>query len=120
MESGNSGGGIIIAAIMGLIWFVVMVVMIASLWKIYVKAGKPGWACLIPFYNMWVFAEICGKEGWWGLLCLIPFLGLIFAIILLLEFLKKFGMPAWHIILVLLFAIIYYPYLAFSDAQYQG
>ena len=67
----------------------VMIVLIAANWKIFMKAGKPGWAILIPIYNVIVMLQIVGK-------------------------------PLWHVLLALLFGVVYYPYIAFSDAEYQG
>ena len=46
-----------------LIYLVVVILMIVGMWKVYSKAGKPGWASIIPIYNGWVFFEIAGKPG---------------------------------------------------------
>ena len=55
-------------AVVFVIYAAVAVLMIASQWKVYTKAGKPGWACLIPIYNLIVLLEIAGKPTWWILL----------------------------------------------------
>jgi TonB family protein len=41
-------------------------------WNVFVKAGWPGWAALIPFYNAYVLLKIGGKSGWWLPLFFIP------------------------------------------------
>ncbi|HHS12687.1 MAG TPA: hypothetical protein ENN03_02835 [bacterium] len=46
-----------------IIYLVVMILLIVSLWKVYVKAGKPGWGCLIPFYNIYLLLEIAGMSS---------------------------------------------------------
>lgn len=97
----------------------VFVLMIVSMWKIYAKAGKPGWASLIPFYNMWVLAEICGKPGWWGLLCLIPYAGIVFLILLYIDLAKRFGKGAGYAVGLILLGIVFFPMLAFGDARYH-
>src|SRR5437588_224379 len=72
-------------AIAGLIWLVFVVLMIVSLWKIFTKAGQPGWASIIPIYNLYILLKICGRPGWWILLMLIPFVNFIIAIIVLID-----------------------------------
>ncbi|MFO0844487.1 MAG: DUF5684 domain-containing protein [Gemmataceae bacterium] len=46
-------------------------------WKLFTKAGEPGWASLIPIYNMLVMARICGRPEVFGLVYLIPCVGAI-------------------------------------------
>jgi hypothetical protein len=88
-------------------------------WKIFTKAGKPGWAILIPIYNIIVMLEIVKKPWWWLLLIFIPFVNFIIALLIMVNLIKSFGQPGWHIILALFFSYIYYPYLAFSSAEYN-
>ena len=80
------------------------ILMIAAWWKIFTKAGQPGWACIIPIYNLYVWCKIVGRPWWWILLMLIPFVNFIILIILGL----------------LLLPIIFFPILGFGSAQYQG
>jgi hypothetical protein len=61
-------------------WLAITIFLIAAQWKIYTKAGQPGWACIIPIYNVYVMLKIVGKPWWWLLLMLIPFVNLIYAI----------------------------------------
>lgn len=103
-----------------IVYLAILIVNIAAWWKIFEKAGKPGWAVLVPIYNIIVFLEIVGKPVWWIVLFIIPIVGLIVAIICLIELLKKFAMPGWHVILAIFGGLIYFPYLAFTDAKIQG
>lgn len=96
------------------------IVMIVSEWVIFTKAGKPGWAIIIPIYNIIVMLEIVEKPLWWIILLLIPGVNAVFGIIILYNLVLKFGQPGWHVILAILFGIIYFPYLAFSKASYQA
>ena len=48
-----------------LIAIAVVVVVIIGEWKMYKKAGKKGWECIIPFYSNWVYADIAGLNWWW-------------------------------------------------------
>ena len=114
------GGGEGIGAIGVLLWLAIVIFYIATLWKIFTKAGKPGWASIIPIYNTWVLCEIGGKPGWWFLLMMIPFLGIIFYIIVLIGVAENFGKGAGFAIGMLLLSFIFFPILAFGSAQYRG
>lgn len=126
--SGSSGVGWLLifiplfAVLLGLAIF-----EIVAVWRVYEKAGKPGWACLIPIYNYWVFAEIAGKPGWWGLallLSVIPVIGTIFAVIVMvilsIGVARNFGKSdAFGVIGLWLFSAVGVPMLAFGPATYQ-
>src|SRR5258706_4694183 len=108
------------AAIGVIIYLAIVGFLIASVWKTFVKAGKPGWACLVPIYNLMVMAEIAGKPNWYGLLCLIPFVGIIFAIIIIAGVATAFGKSVGFAIGLILLGIVFWPILGFGDARYQG
>lgn len=103
-----------------LIGIVIMVLMIISNWKIYTKAGKPGWACLIPIYNIIVLLEIVGKPWWWLLLMLIPFVNLVLAIWMLNLLSKSFGHGTGFTLGLLFLSVIFYPILGFGSSKYIG
>ncbi len=111
-------------AMMGLGIFAVSltftVIVIASLWKIFTKAGKPGWAAIIPIYNVIVLLEIVGKPVWWIILLIVPIANLIVSIIVGIELAKTFGKGTGFGIGLALLSIIFYPILAFGNAQYIG
>ena len=98
----------------------ILLLIIVSLWKIFEKAGKPGWASIVPIYNIIVMLEIVGKPVWWLLLLFIPFVGLIVSIMLVFELAKKFGKGGGFALGLVLLPIIFYPILAFGDAKYEG
>ncbi|TGL65918.1 DUF5684 domain-containing protein [Leptospira sarikeiensis] len=113
----NSGSGIAVAITI-IVYLAIAVVFIISFWKILEKAGKPGWAALIPIYNLIVLLEVVGRPGWWIILYFIPCVGLVISIITAIDLAKSFGKSAGYAVL-LIFAIGY-PLLAFSDAKYVG
>ena len=63
------------SAMFSLIFFVVelaiITVMIVATWKLYKKAGEPGWAAIVPFYNSYIMYKISGKKNlfWGSLVC---------------------------------------------------
>jgi hypothetical protein len=103
-----------------IIWLLVVVVMIAAMWKIFTKAGQPGWASLIPIYNIYIWCKIVGRPGWWVILMLIPFVNFIIAIILCIDLAKCFGNGVGFGLGLAFLGIIFFPILGFGSSQYVG
>ncbi len=103
-----------------LIELLVVVVAIAGLWKTFDKAGKPGWAAIVPIYNVIVMLEIAGKPLWWIVLFLIPLVNLVVAILVSIAIAEKFGKSAGFGVGLALLSFIFYPILGFGDAQFVG
>jgi hypothetical protein len=121
-EYGGGGDGIIAAlgAVGMLIYVGVIVLVLAGMWKVFTKAGEPGWAAIVPIYNAIVLAKIAGKEPWWGVLLLIPCVGIIIAFILSIAVAEKFGKGTGFGIGMALLPFVFYPILGFGSAQYEG
>jgi len=120
---GRGGAGLIGALFGGaffLVWLAVIVLIFVSLWKIFEKAGKPGWAGIVPIYNAIVLLEIVGRPIWWFVLLLVPCVGIVVGIILCIDLAKSFGKDAGYGIGLALLGFIFFPMLAFGDARYVG
>jgi hypothetical protein len=92
--------------------------IIAS-WKIFTKAGQPGWGIFIPIYNIYLGVKIAGKPGWWVLLYFIPLVNLVIAIIVMIDVAKAFGKStAWGVFLLFLFSFIGIPILGYGKSTY--
>lgn len=102
-----------------LIWLLITVVVIAGMWKTFVKAGKPGWAAIIPIYNFVVLCEIAGKPGWWVVLLFVPVVNFVILIVLSIAVAKKFGKGTGYGLGLAFLGIIFYPMLGFGDARYD-
>ena len=98
---------------------VIAVIMIVANWKVFTKAGKPGWASIIPLYNMYVMFEIAGMNGWMFLLTFIPIVNIIIQIMLYLNLAKKFGKSTGFAIGLILLNPIFLLMLAFGNAEYN-
>ena len=124
MESQAGAGilGAIIAAMMGfmLVMLAVAVFLIVCMWRVFSKAGQPGWAAIIPFYNIYVLCKVAGKPGWWLILFLIPVVNFVIAILVCLGLAKNFGKGPGFGIGLLLLSFIFLPILAFGSAEYCG
>lgn len=121
--------GIMLAALAAVMipLLIVLAIVYIAFWRIFSKAGQPGWAALIPVYNTIVTLEVQGRPVWWIVFYLIapvPIVGslsvLVMYIIMCLDLAKQFGkgggFAAGLIFLFPIFILI----LAFGGAQYQG
>jgi len=110
-----------IAIFIYLLYIAIAVFVIASVWTVYKKAGKPGWACIVPIYSELVLLEIVGKPWWWLLMFFIPGVNLVFAIWAYNMLSKSFGKTEGFTVGLILLPIVFFPILAFSkDITYQG
>jgi hypothetical protein len=102
-----------------LICAIALLVIVAQ-WKVFVKAGQPGWAAIIPIYNIYIMTKIGGKPGIWTLWCLIPIVNIIFVIWLYNMISKSFGKDEGFTVGLFLLGVIFWPILGFGSSKYQG
>ena len=107
-------------AIIGLVSLGICIFFIACLWRLFTKAGEPGWASIVPIYNIFVMLKIAGKPGWWFILLCIPGVNFIISILVGISLAERFGKTAGFGIGLALLGFIFLPILAFGDAQYLG
>ena len=115
--------GAAFGAIMCVYYIFIMVlvaVMMVSMWKMFVKAGKPGWAAIVPVYNIIVLLEIVGKPAWWVILFFIPVVNLVASILVYIEIAKAFGKGTGFAVGMVLLPYVFFPMLGFGSAKYQG
>ncbi len=108
----------------GIILFIIFalaisIFLIVAYWKVFEKAGQPGWGVLIPIYNIYLFLVIAGRPGWWLILYLIPLVNFVIAIIVNIDIAKNFGKDAAFGLGLTFLGVIFYPILAFGSATYQ-
>ena len=102
------------------IYLIIAVVAIVAQWKIFTKAGKPGWHSIIPFLNLYDLFEISGFNGWMFLLLLVPCVGEVFLYIVYWKLAQAFGKGTGFGIGMILLTPIFMLLLAFGDAKYVG
>lgn len=121
MDDSSAAGIAAIVFIYVLIWLVVAVLGIVAMWKVFAKAGQPGWAAIIPIYNIYITLKVVGRPGWWLLLLLIPFVNIVVGLIVCMDLAKSFAKSTvFGVVGLWLFSIIGWLMLAFGDAQYVG
>ena len=115
-----STAGIIAILIWWVICLAISIFMIVAMWKVYQKAGKPGWGSIVPFYSNYLMFEMGFGNGWLFLLTLIPCVGAIVMIVLWFKLASAFGKGAGYGVGLWLLPIVFWPMLAFGDAEYIG
>lgn len=98
----------------------IMVISMVARWRIFTKAGQPGWAALIPVYNLYITAKIVGKRGWYLLWFLVPIANIVAAVKLTHYLSRSFDKDVGFTLGLIFLSPIFYSILAFSDAEYLG
>jgi hypothetical protein len=120
-SAGQVGGALFFSCVCPiLVLSLISVPLIIAWWKVFVKAGEPGWACIVPVYNYMVFARICGKDEMYGLLLLVPFVNIVIGILLMIELAKAFGKDTGFAIGLILLGYIFIMILGFGSSEYIG
>jgi hypothetical protein len=122
--AGAAGGassilGAIFGLVFGLFALVVGLIMVASSWKIFTKAGEEGWMSIIPVLNIIILLKITRKPVWWVVLFFIPFVNVVAAFLVHMELAKVFGQGMGFVIGMVFLPFIFYPMLAFGSARYN-
>ena len=120
-DSGFSYSASTTGQVSPVVWVIdiaIILLIVISMWKIFTKAGQPGWASIIPIYNIIVWCKIVGRPAWWVLLFFVcaPIVG----IILCIDLAKSFGKGVGFALGMIFLGIIFFPILAFGSAQYTG
>ena len=117
-EGGEAAAGAGVGVGVVLLYLAIALVVIIGVWKVFTKAGKPGWAILIPIYNTIVMIEIAKRPIWWIILLFIPFVGAVVGIIIVLDIAKAFGKGVGFGLGLIFLPFIFYPILGFGDSKY--
>jgi hypothetical protein len=117
----STGAALAIVLVVWLFVLIITIFFIACLWRIFTKAGKPGWASIIPIYNYIILLEIIERPIWWIVLFFIPIANVVVQILIALELAEAYGKSTLFGVLGLMFfPIVGYPMLAFGSAKYVG
>ena len=97
---------------------IVAVLAIVGFWTMFAKAGRPGWAAIIPSYNLYTLCKVGGRPGWWWLLFLIPFVNIVMAFIVFHDVAKAFGKSTLFGVLMVFFSFICALIIGLGSATY--
>ena len=113
----------VLSGVFMFIWILGMALSIFFIvvnWKLFTKAGKPGWATLIPIYNIYIMCEIAEKEWWHILLLFVPIANIYATFVIYDGIAKKFGKDTGFTFGMIFLPLIFFPILAFGNAEYEG
>ena len=114
-------GAIVATALLGaLVGFAIGLLSLIAMWRIFSRAGQPGWAAIIPIYNTLTLLRIVGRPGWWFLLFLVPFVNIVVVMMLCIDLARSFGKSDGYGLALFFLAPIFFPALGFSNARYVG
>jgi hypothetical protein len=119
-DQAAAGLGFMIVCAMWLVMLVFLAFYIVGLWRIFAKAGKPGWAAIVPVYNYIILLEIIGRPEWWVVLLFIPGVNLVMLIIMMIDLARSFGKGGGFVVGLILLPYVFLPILGFGSAQYVG
>ncbi len=119
-----AGGVSILFIIFWILYAIILIaivtILIISMWKLFVKAGQPGWASIVPIYNFWVLCDMVFNNNiMWFIFIFIPFLNFVSMIAMMIGMAKTFGKGTGFAILTIFFYIVTFPILAFGKATYD-
>jgi hypothetical protein len=114
----TSGAGVAIFLIFFVVYLAFIVLMIASMWKVFEKAGQKGWTAIIPILNIIVLLKVVHKEIWWIILFIIPCVSIVAWIIVAFDLAKAYGKGAGYGLGLIILPFIFMPILGFGSAQY--
>lgn len=109
-----------ISIVYSLVVIAIAVVIVVAMWKLFVKAGKPGWGAIVPFYNTYCLFDMSFGNGWLFLLLLVPCVNVVMQIIMYVKLAKAFGMGGGFAVGLIFLPYIFLPILGFGDAEYIG
>jgi Family of unknown function (DUF5684) len=113
MVAANSSVGVL------LVFYIAILIMYAAAgWKVFAKAGEPGWGIFVPIYNLYLVCKIAGRPEWWLILFFIPFVNIVFGLIIAMDIAKAFSKSSGFGIGLWLLGFIFIPILGFGSAQY--
>ena len=115
----TAADGGMLSTMLVLIGAVYLFFLVAT-WKLYSKAGRPGWAALIPIYSTVVFCQMCGRSGWLTLALMIPGVNVIVSIMLSVDLARVFGRGTGFALGLIFLSPIFFPILAFGSSRYVG
>lgn len=109
-----------VSIVYSLVVIALTVLILVAMWKLFVKAGKPGWGAIVPFYNTYCLFDMSFGNGWLFLLLLVPCVNVVMQIIMYVKLAKAFGKSGGFAVGLIFLPYVFIPILGFGDAEYIG
>ena len=117
LQNGGGGGTGVVLLI---VYLAIIVAVIAGMWKAFEKAGEPGWAAIVPFYNLWVVIRISDNPWWWFVLYFVPIANIVAHFKVSIDVADRFGQGLGFGLGIAILGFVFWPLLGFGDYDYQG
>jgi len=111
-EAQGGAAGMIFMAV----WLAACLTVLAGIWKVFTKAGQPGWGAIVPIYNTYLMTKIAQRPAWWLILMFIPVVNVIVHVIMSMDIARHFGKGAGFGVGLACF--VFYPIIGFGGARY--
>lgn len=116
----NGGSGSVLGIVSAVIAIAITLVVLAGIWKTFQKAGQPGWAAIIPIYNLYIMLKIGGNAWWWLLVMFVPIVQLYAFYKMFAGVSKAFGQGIGFALGLWFLNLIFWPLLGFGDYEHRG
>ena len=100
--------------------YLTILTWIVCFWKVFQKAGQPGWASIVPIYNLIITCRIAKVPGYWAVLQLIPVVGFIYIIWTWNRIVKSLGKSEGFTVGLFFLGLIFLLVLAFDKSEYNS
>ena len=108
-------------AIVGVVFIVLPVVLLViPTWRIYVKAGEPGWSAIVPLFSQYTLCTVVGRPVWWLIWLLIPYVNFVFWLIFAMDLARVFSRSKGFGIGIWLLPFVFLPILGYGSAEYTA
>ena len=101
-----------------LIYLAIFTIDCVAGWRIFTKAGQPGWGVLVPIFNLYLVCKIAGRPGWWALLFFVPLVNVVIGLIIALDVARVFGKGTGFGLGLWILGFVFVPILGFGSVQY--
>jgi Family of unknown function (DUF5684) len=117
----HAGIGLFLSIFLALLVVILLFVafIIVAYWKVYRKMGLPGWASIVPFYNITTLLRVVSYPQWWVFLMFVPVVNIVVTVAITHRLAVSFGKGWWFTLGILLLPFVFLPILAFGQAMYH-
>lgn len=102
------------------VYLAVVVFELAALWRVFVKAGRPGWAAIVPIYSTYVLLKLVGRSGWWMLLLVVPVVNVVSLAIVMYDLARSFRRGGGFAVGLFFLSFVFIPILGYGQSRYDG
>jgi hypothetical protein len=112
--------GVLFSSAFSICALIFAILIIIGWWKLFTKAGQPGWLAIIPIVNGIIYIQISGKPVWWILLLLIPIVNIIVLFLIHQSLAERFGQGILFALGLMFLTPFFVLILAFGDYRYRA